>query len=102
MPAPEMRIKLMTRSVVRHNQRGERPMANVSLLEDYLRERRKEIGGKEATEIMDSGFNTRFDYRYSVLPFVFADLISTRQLAEEDLLGLGEGKLAHIRALASH
>ena len=58
-------------------------------LEDYLRERRKEI-------------DTRFDYRYSVLPFVFANLVSTRRLEEEDLLGLGEEKLAHIRALASH
>ena len=52
-------------------------------------ERRKEI-------------DTRYDYRYSVLPFVFADLISTRRLAEEDLRGLSEEKLAHIRALASH
>ena len=58
-------------------------------LEAYLRERRKEI-------------DTRFDYRYSVLPFVFADLVSTGRLAEEDLHGLGEEKLAHIRALASH
>lgn len=57
-------------------------------LEDYLRDKRKDI-------------DTRYDYRYSVLPFVFADLIDTGRLSEEELHGLSEEKLAHIRALAS-
>ena len=57
-------------------------------LEDYLRERRKDI-------------DARYDYRYSMLLFVFADLISAGRLSEEELHGLSEEKLAHIRALAS-
>ena len=58
-------------------------------LEHYLRERRKEI-------------DSRYDYRYSVLPFVFADLIRTGRLTEEELDGVSEEKLAHIHYLASH
>ena len=58
-------------------------------LERYLHETRKDT-------------DSRYDYRYSVLPFVFADLISTGRLREEELHGLGEEKRAHIRALASH
>ncbi len=57
-------------------------------LEHYLHDRRKAI-------------DSRFDYRYSVLPFVFADLIRTGRLTEEELHGLSEEKLAHIRDLAS-
>jgi hypothetical protein len=62
--------------------------SNLWDLEDYLRERRKDI-------------DARYDYRYSVLLFVFADLISTGRLREEELHGLSEDKLDHIRALAS-
>ena len=58
-------------------------------LERYLGERRKDI-------------DSRFDYRYSVLPFVFADLLRTGRLKEEELDGLREEKLVHIRSLASH
>jgi hypothetical protein len=58
-------------------------------LEDYLRERRKDI-------------DSQYDYRYSVLPFVFARLISTGRLSEEELNGLSEEKLVIIRDLASH
>jgi len=63
--------------------------ADLWRLEDYLRERRKEIG-------------SRYDYGYSVLPFVFAELISAGRLKEEELHGLSEEKLAHIRSLAAH
>ena len=58
-------------------------------LEDYLRERRKQIG-------------SRYDYRYSMLPFVFAELIGAGRLREEELRGLSEEKLTHIRSLAAH
>ena len=58
-------------------------------LENYVRERRKDI-------------DSQYDYRYSVLPFVFARLISTGRLSEEELNGLSEEKLAIIRDLASH
>ena len=57
-------------------------------LERYLGDRRKEI-------------DSRFDYRYSVLPFVFASLIGTGRLKEEELHGLSEEKFAQIRDLAS-
>ena len=54
---------------------------------EHLTDRRKEI-------------DARFDYRYSVLPGVFAALIQTGRLREEDLKGLGEDKLAEIRRLS--
>jgi len=57
-------------------------------LEDYLRERRKDI-------------DARYDYRYSVLLFILADLITAGSLSVEELHGLSEDKLDHIRALAS-
>jgi hypothetical protein len=57
-------------------------------LERYLTERRKAI-------------DRQYDYRYSVLLFVFADLIRKGRLREEDLCGLGEEKLEHIRQMAT-
>jgi hypothetical protein len=57
-------------------------------LERYLGDRRKEI-------------DSRFDYRYSVLPFVFAALLKTGRLKEEELDGLREEKLEQIRSLSS-
>jgi hypothetical protein len=56
-------------------------------LERYLTERRKEI-------------NRQYDYRYSVLISVFADLIQKGRLREQDLQGLSEEKLRHIRQMA--
>jgi hypothetical protein len=53
-------------------------------LECYLHERRKEIDEK-------------YDYRYSVLPTVFALLIREGRLTVEDLHGLGEDKLDFVR-----
>jgi len=56
-------------------------------LERYLTERRKEI-------------DRQYDYRYSVLLNVFADLIQKGRLREQDLQGLSEEKLRHIRQMA--
>jgi Photoprotection regulator fluorescence recovery protein len=42
----------------------------------------------------------QFDYRYSVLIFVFGDLIRRARLSEQELQGLSEGKLASIRRYA--
>lgn len=39
----------------------------------------------------------KYDYRYSVLIFVFARLIREGWLSEEELEGLGDDKLARIR-----
>ena len=41
-----------------------------------------------------------FDYRYSVLPVVFATLLRARQISEEDLCGLSPDKLDAIRHIA--
>jgi hypothetical protein len=52
-----------------------------------LGERRREI-------------DRRFDYRYSVLPLVFAGLLRDGRLVEDDLRGLAPDKLEAIRQLA--
>jgi hypothetical protein len=57
-------------------------------LESYLTERRKEI-------------DEEFDYRYSVLPLVFARLLREGLLREEELRGLNEDKLYRIRKIAN-
>ncbi len=56
-------------------------------LVEHLLERRKQI-------------NARYDYRYSVLPMVFASLLRSGRLAKRDLDGLREDKLAEIRRLS--
>ena len=56
-------------------------------LERWLTRRRQEIDQK-------------YDFRYSVLPEVFAGLLRERRLNEEDLHGLGQDKLDYIRFLA--
>lgn len=53
-------------------------------LEQHLTERRKEI-------------DRRYDYRYSVLPLVFGNLIKEGRLSEQALHGLGEDKLRYVR-----
>ena len=55
-------------------------------LEQWLTRRRKEIDDK-------------YDYRYSVLPFVFAVLIREGGVSLEDLRELGEDKLDFIRGI---
>ena len=52
-------------------------------LEDWLAERRQDI-------------DQRYDYRYSVLPIVFARLIHDGRLREDDLTGLCPEKLEEI------
>ena len=54
-------------------------------LERYLTRKKKELGEK-------------YDYRYSVLLNVFARLLCDGFLREEELAGLGEDKMNHIRA----
>ncbi|MFB3814431.1 MAG: hypothetical protein ACE14L_09995 [Terriglobales bacterium] len=44
--------------------------------------------------------DAQYDYRYSVLPAVFAALIKSGRLSENDLEGLHEDKLAEIRRLS--
>ncbi len=57
-------------------------------LESWLTERRLEIGRK-------------YDYRYSVLPFVFATLVKQGRISENDLHGLELGKIELILGIAS-
>jgi hypothetical protein len=56
-------------------------------LERWLSERRREIDGN-------------FQFRYSVLPLVFATLLRNGQLSEGDLHGLSPDKLDTIRRIA--
>ncbi len=42
-----------------------------------------------------------YDFRYSILPAVFADLLHQRRITEADLLGLAEEKLQWIHEYAS-
>jgi Photoprotection regulator fluorescence recovery protein len=56
-------------------------------LEEYLTQRRKEI-------------DLEYDYRYSVLPEVFGNLIRKGRVREEDLRGLRADKLDYIQAHA--
>ncbi|HXY25944.1 MAG TPA: hypothetical protein VEI73_14910 [Candidatus Acidoferrum sp.] len=56
-------------------------------LEHYLTQRRTQI-------------DRQFDYRYSVLIFVFGDLLRRGRLSEQELQGLSEDKLASIRRYA--
>ncbi|CCI38991.1 MAG: hypothetical protein ACK47N_02245 [Microcystis sp.] len=56
-------------------------------MHDYLSARRHQIDGK-------------YDYRYTSLIFVFAQLLKEGWLKLEDLNGLGKDKLAKIAALS--
>jgi len=56
-------------------------------LSEYLVKMRKEVDEK-------------YDYRYSVLPIVFARLIHEEWIKPEDLAGLSEEKLEKIRQIA--
>ena len=62
--------------------------ADVWKLERYLTERRNQI-------------DCEYDYRYSVLPFVFGALIRKGRLSEEDVQGLREDKMHYIRKFAA-
>ncbi len=58
-------------------------------LERYLTQRRQEIDRK-------------YDYRYSVLPLVLANLLTGGRVSENELHGLGEDKLDYIHRAAVH
>ena len=47
-----------------------------------------------------SEIDRRYDYRYSVLPLVFGNLVREGRVSEEELHGLADDKLAHIRSYA--
>jgi Photoprotection regulator fluorescence recovery protein len=57
-------------------------------LESWLTQRRLEIDRK-------------YDYRYSVLPFVFANLLQQGRITEKDLQGLCTEKIELILGIAS-
>ena len=56
-------------------------------LEHWLGQRRREIDSK-------------YDYRYSVLPLVFGVLLRNGRLSEDELQGLSPDKLDRIRQIA--
>lgn len=57
-------------------------------LESYLTQRRKEI-------------DNTYDFRYSIVPVVFGNLIRQGRLTEQNLRGLQEDKLTFIRRFAT-
>jgi len=61
--------------------------SNLWELEDWLGEQHRRI-------------DSTFDYRYSVLPLVFASLLRDGRLTEDDLHGLAPDKLDAIRHIA--
>jgi hypothetical protein len=58
-------------------------------LESFLTKRRNEIDRK-------------YDYRYSVLPEVFGNLVREGRIYEVELQGLAEDKLRYIHEFAKH
>ena len=57
-------------------------------LHDYLSQKRRDVEQK-------------YDYRYSVLIFVFSRLLSEGWLTESDLSGIGEEKMEAIKKIIS-
>jgi hypothetical protein len=57
-------------------------------LHDYLSQKRRDVAQK-------------YDYRYSVLIFVFGRLLAEGWLAESDLSGIGEEKMEAIKKMIS-
>lgn len=62
--------------------------AEMWAVEDYLKSARR-------------SFDRKYDYRYSVLDLVLGRLLSEKRIQEADLRGLGEDKIARMRAFAA-
>jgi hypothetical protein len=71
---------------VRDNANKVKDSDDVWRLNDFLTKKRREIDEK-------------YDYRYSVIVYVFARLIHEGWITIEDLAGLGEDKLRPIRIM---
>ena len=79
-------------------------------LESVIREAREKMAlVREIHELWElerwmgerrTGIDSKYDYRYSVLPWVFGNLIREGRIAERDLEGLAEEKLEAIRKLS--
>ena len=86
----DMALKKELESVmdkVREMANNIRRPADLWSMEQYLTQRRTEIDDK-------------YDYRYSQLSIIFGRLIREGWLTEDDLLGLGSGKMDYIRTIA--
>jgi hypothetical protein len=82
--ALQRQLDAVTHQVRRMADKIQRP-SDLWELESYLTQSRKEI-------------DRVYDYRYSVLPLVFANLIREGRLSEEELRGLAKDKLEYIRS----
>jgi len=56
---------------------------------------------KRYLERVQRDIDSKYDYRYSQLPFVFGRLLREKRIKEEELAGIAEDKLDYIRRLAS-
>ena len=84
----EAALKQELEAIVRETNENATKIKQVSEvwdLVDHLNQRRMEI-------------DREYDYRYSVLPEVFGNLIRKGRVREEDLRGLGDDKLDYIQA----
>lgn len=82
--ALELELEAVTREAKKMALKIEQP-SDLWELERHLTRRRHEI-------------DRQYDYRYSMLPFVFAELIRKGRVREEELSGLAEDKLEYIRS----
>jgi hypothetical protein len=80
--ALDRELAALTQEVKRRAAAIEQP-AQIWALEKFIAKRGREI-------------NDRYDYRYSVLLMVFANLLLDGLIQEDDLKGLGEDKLRQI------
>jgi Photoprotection regulator fluorescence recovery protein len=71
---------------VRAKARAITELDDLWLLERFLRDKRR-------------AFEERYDYRYSVLLYVFADLIQAGWLSLDELAGLSDDKRTRVAAL---
>ena len=56
---------------------------------------------REYLESAERDFETKYDFRYSQLLFVFGRLVRERRITMEQLHGLSEDKLEYIRRIVS-
>lgn len=80
-------------------------------LDDVLREAKDRVSRiEEASELWElerwltqrrQQIDREFDFRYSVLPYVFARLLRESRLIDDDFQGLSQDKLGLIRQLAA-
>jgi hypothetical protein len=55
------------------------------------------VGAGRVSDSSRKEIDRKYDYRYSVLPIVFAQLIQDGRITHQELHGLAEDKLGYVR-----